>query len=107
MSQLVLFRPESSASAPPAPAGFAYWPDVFTDAEHRAWLASIEVLPFKSFEFHGYLGKRRIVSFGWGYDYSGQRLRQSAPMPASLEPLRERAAAVAGLEAASLQQALV
>jgi len=99
--------PRTVRKRTPAPAGFAYWPDVCTDAEHRAWLASIEVLPFKSFEFHGYLGKRRIVSFGWRYDYAGRRLRQSAPMPASLEPLRERAAAVAGLEAASLQQALV
>jgi len=25
-------------------------------------------LPFKPFEFHGYLGKRRIVSFGWRSD---------------------------------------
>jgi hypothetical protein len=37
---------------------FAYWPDVFTAVEERDWLREIEALPFKPFEFHGYLGKR-------------------------------------------------
>ena len=71
------------------------------------WLQALRALPFKPFEFHGYLGKRRIVSFGWSYDYGGRRLRQSAPMPQFLQPMRERAAAVAGLEPEQLQQALV
>lgn len=67
----------------------------------------IEVLPFKPFEFNGYLGKRRIVSFGWRYDYAGRPLRASEPLPDFPEPLRQRAAAVAGLEVQHLQQALV
>ncbi len=105
MSQPGLFLPESSGSAPPA--GFGYWPDVFTAAEERAWRREIEALPFKPFEFHGYLGKRRIVSFGWRYDYARRALRESTPMPAFLLPLRERAATCAGLSTDSLQQALV
>jgi alkylated DNA repair dioxygenase AlkB len=47
------------------------------------------------------------VSYGWRYDYAGRRLRESEPMPPFLLPLRELAASVAGLDAASLQQALV
>jgi alkylated DNA repair dioxygenase AlkB len=105
MSQPVLFLSEPSESA--LPAGFGYWPDAFTAAEERTWLRAIEALPFKPFEFHGYLGKRRIVSFGWRYDYAGRALRESTPMADFLAPLRERAATVAGLDAASLQQALV
>jgi alkylated DNA repair dioxygenase AlkB len=104
MSQLGVFSAEPSATAP---SGFRYWPDAFTAAEERDWLREIEALPFKPFEFHGYLGKRRIVSFGWRYDYAGRALRESAPMPAFLLPLRERAATHAGLAADSLQQALV
>jgi alkylated DNA repair dioxygenase AlkB len=104
MSQPGLFSSEPSANAPP---GFRYWSDALTAAEEREWLTAIEALPFKPFEFHGYLGKRRIVSFGWRYDYSGRRLRESAPMPAFLLPLRERAAGIAGLAAETLQQALV
>jgi alkylated DNA repair dioxygenase AlkB len=105
MSQQSLIHTEPSASA--HVAGFAYWPDAFTAAEENTWLREIEALPFKPFEFHGYLGKRRIVSFGWRYDYSGRALRPSTPMPDFLEPLRARAAAIAGLDAALLQQALV
>lgn len=105
MSQPALFPANSSASAPPA--GFRYWPDAFTVAEEQDWLRAIETLPFKPFEFHGYLGKRRIVSFGWRYDYAGRALRESTPMPAFLLPLRERAALTGGLASESLQQALV
>jgi alkylated DNA repair dioxygenase AlkB len=104
MSQGALFPPLLSATAP---VGFAYHPAAFTPAEERAWLETLGDLPFKPFEFHGYLGKRQIVSFGWRYDYAGRRLRESTPMPDFLLPLRERAAAVAGLAADSLQQALV
>ena len=105
MSQPSLFLTEPSANAPVAE--FAYWPEAFTAVEERDWLREIEALPFKPFEFHGYLGKRRIVSFGWRYDYSGRALRPSTPMPDFLAPLRARSAAVAGLDVALLQQALV
>jgi alkylated DNA repair dioxygenase AlkB len=104
MSQLAMFSPHLSATAP---RGFAYHAAAFSEAEERAWLEMLRPLPFKPFEFHGYLGKRQIVSFGWRYDYAGRRLRKSEPMPAFLLPLRERAAAVAGLDATKLQQALV
>src|SRR5436190_17937709 len=107
MSQPGLFQPQLSAIARAWPAGFAYRPDSFSAAEERTWLQALQALPFKPFEFHGYLGKRRIVSFGWRYDYAGRALRPSEPMPAFLEPLRARAAAVAGLDPQSLQQALV
>jgi hypothetical protein len=29
-------------------------------------------VPFKPFAFHGYLGNRRVVSFGWRYDYGAR-----------------------------------
>lgn len=94
-------------SAPSRPEGFSYWPDSFSSAEEEAWLRQIETLPFKPFEFHGYLGKRRIVSFGWRYDYAGRALRASEPLLGFLEPLRRRAAAVVGLDVQCLRQALV
>jgi len=93
-------------TAPYSPQGFSYSPDAFSRVEEGAWLSQIEALPFKPFEFHGYFGKRRIVSFGWRYDYAGRALRVSEPMPAFLEPLRERAAAVVGVDIQRLQQAL-
>jgi alkylated DNA repair dioxygenase AlkB len=98
---------ELFAPAPCLPAGFAYRDDVISSDEERALLKRFEDLPFKPFEFHGYLGKRRVVSFGWRYDYSGRTLRDSNPIPPFLLPLRERAAAFAGVSPDGLQQILI
>jgi alkylated DNA repair dioxygenase AlkB len=89
------------------PAGFGYREEVITPREEQDHVQRFAGLPFKPFEFHGHLGKRRIVSFGWRYDYSARTLRQSEEFPDWLSPLRERAAAVASLAAEDLQQVLV
>lgn len=89
------------------PAGFAYREDVISPSEEQAMVERFAALPFKPFEFHGYLGKRRTVSFGWHYDYADARLRDSDVIPPFLVPLRDRAAAFAGVPADGLQQILV
>lgn len=91
----------------PGPEGFAYAPELFGRAEERDFAARLESLPFKPFAFHGYLGNRRIVSFGYRYDYAGGTLRASDPMPDFLAPLKEIAAGFSGIAAEKLQQALV
>lgn len=89
------------------PAGFDYREDVISSGEELAMVERFAALPFQPFEFHGYLAKRRVVSFGWRYDYAGGRLRDSDAIPPFLLPLRGRAAAFAGVPADSLQQILV
>jgi alkylated DNA repair dioxygenase AlkB len=95
-------------SAPGAlPEGLRYAPDVITPDEERSLAAEIARLPFRPFEFHGYLGHRRTVSFGWHYDLDGGGLHQAGDVPDFLAPVRERAAAFAGLDPAALVHALV
>jgi alkylated DNA repair dioxygenase AlkB len=94
-------------SEPAVPEGFAYAQNILSEAEEADCVHAFTFLPFKPFEFHGYLGNRRIVSFGWRYDYAKRALCDSADMPDFLMPLRERAALFAGVPAHSLQQALV
>ncbi len=89
------------------PPGFAYRPDVLSPEEEGDLVARFALLPFAPFEFHGHLGKRRIVSFGWRYDYGGRRLRESEPLPNFLLPLRARAATCFDLPTEGLQQILV
>ena len=89
------------------PDGFAYREAVLSEAEAAATVRNFEALPFKPFEFHGYLGNRRVVSFGWRYDYSGRALRDSMPLPEFLLEMRDIAAEFADIPALSLQQALV
>src|SRR5215831_18769886 len=89
------------------PNGLRYLESFITTGEQDALLAYIRELPFREFEFHGYTGKRRVVSFGWQYDYSGRQLRRAAEIPEFLLNLRLRAASFAHLDQQSLQQALV
>src|ERR1700742_3660067 len=63
--------------APSLPEGFRTAPALFSAAEEKAFIRAFENLPFKPFEFHGYLGNRRIVSYGFRYDYGGRALRCS------------------------------
>ena len=90
-----------------APAGFRYAPDLFSPAAELGFVAMFETLPFKPFEFHGYQGNRRIVSYGYRYDYAGRALRTSEAMPDFLAPLREVASQFSGIAADKLEQALV
>lgn len=95
-------------SAVPAwPEGFDYRDQVLTVDDERALIEDIRQLPFKPFEFHGFHGKRRVVSFGWRYDYSAATLRPSDEVPPFLLPLRAQAAAFAGIAAEALQQILI
>jgi alkylated DNA repair dioxygenase AlkB len=98
---------ELFGTIPDRPEGFAYRESVIAPEEEAELVARFAALPFQPFEFHGYLGKRRIVSFGWRYDYAGRTLRESAAIPDFLLPLRQKAAAFAGMTADGLKQILV
>jgi alkylated DNA repair dioxygenase AlkB len=95
-------------SAPPAgPPGFRYQADLIAPETEEALLAAIPLLPFKEFEFHGHVGKRRTISFGWGYDFSREALRAAPEIPPFLVSLRSTAAIFAGVEPQGLVQVLV
>src|ERR1700760_4015296 len=85
---------EQSASVP---EGFVYHPGMICPAEEAALLERIRDLPFREFEFQGYRGKRRVVSFGLHYSFAESRLQPAAEMPGFLLPLRDKAARFAGL----------
>lgn len=95
------------AREPVLPEGFAYREGAISTEEERRLAQQFATLPFAPFEFHGFVGRRRVVSFGWHYDYAERQIRPSARLPAFFRPLRERAAQVAGMVPESLQQILV
>jgi alkylated DNA repair dioxygenase AlkB len=89
------------------PEGVFYGADRIDASYEQILLGEIEKLPFKAFEFHGFFGNRRVVSFGWRYDYAGRALKPSDPMPDFLLPLRSLAAGFAERPAERFQQALI
>jgi alkylated DNA repair dioxygenase AlkB len=95
------------AANPAMPPGFSYRPDLLSAAEQGELLAHVAALPFRALEFHGFLGHRRVVSFGWRYDFSAGKLQAADDIPAFLLPLRSAAADFAGVAPAELQHVLV
>ena len=89
------------------PEGFKYQPDVLSLEEERALLERLKELPFQEFEFQGYVAKRRVVSFGWQYDFNQRALRKADDIPPFLLSLRETAAEFAAMDPSRLQQVLV
>jgi alkylated DNA repair dioxygenase AlkB len=100
-------QPALFAFARAQPEGLVYRDDVLSPAEEQVLLAAFAALPLRPFEFHGHLGKRRIVSYGFRYEHGGRALSESEPLPDFLLPLRRRAAAFAGVPEAGLRQAMV
>jgi len=88
--------------------GFRYQPELIERAEEEALVSRVRELPFREFEFHGYKGKRRVVSFGWKYEFSGGgELRKADEIPEFLLGLRSKAASFAGAEPVQFEHVLV
>jgi alkylated DNA repair dioxygenase AlkB len=94
-------------SRPRLPAGFRYRAELIDREEEFRLVEQFERLEFKPFQFHGFEGKRRVVSFGWRYDFNGGGLSKTDDIPSFLLPIRESAAAFARLPTARLQQVLL
>ena len=100
-------QPDLFAATPDWPQGFRYESGVVSAEEQRGLVEQFQTLPFKEFEFQGFLGKRRVVSFGWRYDFNNGGFQKADSIPDFLLPLRDRAARFAGLDADALAHALV
>jgi alkylated DNA repair dioxygenase AlkB len=88
--------------------GFRYQPELIEPAFEEKLVSHMRELPFREFEFHGYKGKRRVVSFGWKYEFSGGgQLHKAEEIPEFLLPLRSVAASFAEVEPDAFQHVLV
>src|SRR6185437_5088598 len=106
-------RPSTSAQAdlflsPPAlPEGFRYHAEVLSVEEEEGFARELGALPFKPFDFQGFLANRRVVSFGSRYDYGSRAVVEAAPLPTFLEPLRRKVAAIFDRPAEDFRQVLI
>ena len=90
-----------------APDGLLFEPEIMTAVEEAAFLEVIKTLPFGAFRMHGVDAKRRVVRFGLHYLAGSAAMTPASDFPLSLEPLRARAAAVAGIPTRLLSESLV
>jgi alkylated DNA repair dioxygenase AlkB len=89
------------------PDGFRYHPDVLSLDEEEALARELGALPFKPFDFQGFLANRRVVSFGYRYDYDRRAVVEAAPFPSLLVSLRRKVAAIFDRPADAFRQVLI
>jgi hypothetical protein len=75
-------RAESALIVPP---GLRYRAEFISESDEHAMTMALGQLPLKPFEFHGYVGNRRGLSFGLRYDYSRRGVEVAAEPPPWLE----------------------
>jgi len=95
------------ASPSGLPEGFIYRLDFLSPQEEAELVDRLAALPFAAFQFHGFEGNRRVVSFGWRYDFNEGGLKPAEPLPDWLQPLAARAAAFAGVAPDAFVHALL
>lgn len=100
-------QPGLFETPPPVAEGLRYRDGLLSESEAERLVDAFAGLPFRAFDFHGFKGHRRVVSFGWRYDFSAARLNAAEPLPAFLEPAREAAADFAGVDPAAIEHAMV
>jgi alkylated DNA repair dioxygenase AlkB len=89
------------------PAGLTYHPEFVSGDEARELAERVGRLAFDEIRMRGQVARRRTAHFGWVYGYESWRIEPGPPIPEFLMPLRKRSAALAGLDADALAEALV
>jgi len=81
----------------PLIAGLDYADDAINRGEEDQLIERLLATELSPFRFHGWLGNRKTKTFGWRYDFDDASFAPADPIPGWLLPLREAAAALAGL----------
>lgn len=92
---------------PPGPPGFVYRPDLIDPDEEAGLAETLGRLDLRAFEMRGYSARRRVAYFGRRYDGPAEGLQHGPPIPDFLQPLRRKAADLAGLAPDALVHALI
>ena len=89
------------------PEGLIYQTSFISREEEESLIAVLESFEYKEVRMHGVVARRRVVHFGFDYDYSGWKIFPTDPLPESLEPIVARAASAAKVERSALEQFLI
>ena len=89
------------------PNGLAYRPAFLSADEEGALLAGIATLDLREARYREYTARRRVASFGAGYDFDANELTPAPQMAPFLLPLRDKVADWVGVPPAEFGYALV
>ena len=84
-----------------------YVADAIDEGEERGLIATLAALDYRQVVMHGQPARRTVRHFGLSYDYQRVTVAPTDPLPADLEWLRARSAAVSGVPEPELVEILV
>lgn len=88
------------------PCGFRYRDDVLSAGYAATLVDAFQAFSWRAFQFHGFEGNRRTVSFGWRYDYAARKALPADPFPPVFNDLRVLAAEMSGHAPDAFEQIL-
>jgi alkylated DNA repair dioxygenase AlkB len=89
------------------PEGLEYREEFITGAQEQQLLGLLETLDYRAVHMRGQTARRTVRHFGLDYGYESGGLVPADPLPADMEWLRERCAALIERQSADLVQILV
>ena len=89
------------------PSGLLHLPAFISRDEETTLLEGIRSLDLREAAYKEYTARRRVASFGAGYDFDANELTPAPVMAPFLLPLRQKVAAWAGVPAEDFGYALV
>jgi alkylated DNA repair dioxygenase AlkB len=101
-------QPDLFGEAPVAAIeGLRYANGFLSREEEADLLRIVQGLPMKEMRYKEYTARRRGIGFGGSYDFDTNQLKPGEPLPELLHPLRDKAAAWAGIAPEDLTHALI
>jgi alkylated DNA repair dioxygenase AlkB len=89
------------------PNGFIYRPDFLSVREEEELIAEIERIPLENAPFREYTALRRVMNFGWGFEFDSDTPREGPPLPPFLQPLQRKVAKWIDAPVGTVVEALV
>ncbi len=92
---------------PVLPEGFDYHPGFITEPEEDQLLSFIQLLELQTMKFHQYEAKRKVISFGKGWSFTDQQLKEGASIPGEFDFLVDKIARKLSIPRAAIAQFLI
>lgn len=92
---------------PALPPGLRHQDGFLSVPEEQELLARFSSLEFREVSMRGVTARRRVIQYGWHYNFESYKLTQGPPIPEFLFPIRQRAAGVAGVPPDTFSEALL
>jgi alkylated DNA repair dioxygenase AlkB len=75
------------------PAGFSYFENFLDETDEIALYKIISGIQLHTFNFRGFEAKRKVMSFGYDYNFDQRTISKGTPIPPAFQPLIDKVAA--------------